>query len=228
MVLVCTQQSFIFLKPRKTAGTSVEMALEKFCGPPGRTITEATPGLFSEFGIIGHREQKRAGVDKHDLSVWRQHIPAREVRRMVTPAFWDSAARIATVRNPFDRAISLFHWLRYLKDAEPLTDFADTRAAFIEWIHRFETLSDKAVVHVHGVFAPTHIIRFEHLADDFAATCNELGLIDPDPLPITKARPVSADNPTIADYYDTATADLVRRTCGWMFTSGGYDTALSN
>jgi len=226
MVLVCTQPKFIYLKPRKTAGTSVEMVLEKFCGPPGRTITEDTPGLFSPYGIIGHREQRRLGVEKENLSIWRQHIPAREVRRMVTPAFWDDAAIIATVRNPYDRAVSLFYWLRHLTDAAPLPDFAATCAAFRQWVVEFDALADKPVVHVHGRFAPTHVIRFEHLADDLAQTCRSIGLIDPPELPLTKPRPRRDDEPTTADYFDTKTTDIVRKSCAWMFKAGGYDTAL--
>ena len=226
MVLVCTDPPFVFLKTRKTAGTSVEMVLERYCGPPERAITEETPGLFSPFGIIGHREMKRAGARERDLSVWRQHLPAREIRKMVTPAFWDSAARITTVRNPFDRAVSLFHWLRHLAGSAPLPDFASTRAAFADWIAQAGGLGDKPIVHVHGDFAPTHVIRFEHLAADLARTCAALGLADPPPLPVTKPRARAGEEPPTAAYFDAASTAIVRRECAWMFTAGGYDTTV--
>ncbi len=55
MALVCYKHRFIFLKTRKTAGTSVEMALEPLCVPPGTEIREHRSMIKTRYGIVAHR-----------------------------------------------------------------------------------------------------------------------------------------------------------------------------
>ena len=57
MTLVSHKHQFVFLKTRKTAGTSIEMLLEPFCAPPGHVPVERTEGMVTPHGVIGHRLQ---------------------------------------------------------------------------------------------------------------------------------------------------------------------------
>ena len=223
MVLVCNDPRFIYLKTRKTAGTSVEMALEPFCAPPGHTVTERTSGLRTERGLIGHRLMQNSKGWDPALAEWRPHMRADQVRAAVGEAIWNASARITCVRNPFQRAISLFHWKRKLKGKPPFEDFERERTAFRRWLERApDSFADRAIVHVDGEFAPTHVVRCERIEEDLAAICRALGLPAPGPLAQAKVRPRREGEPDTADYFTPAGIDKIRQHCAWMFRAGGY------
>lgn len=75
MVLVCHAHKFIYVKPRKTAGTSIEMAFEQACLPTGTQITQGRPALVSPECVIGARDGD--GIFYRDgSSIWEGHTPA--------------------------------------------------------------------------------------------------------------------------------------------------------
>ena len=223
MVLVCHGPRFIYLKTRKTAGTSVEMALEPFCAPPGHTITERTAGLRTERGIVGHRLMQNSKGWDPDLAQFRPHMRADQARAAVGEDVWRASARITCVRNPFQRAISLFHWNRKLKGKPGFEDFDRERLAFRRWLNRAPgSFADRAIVHIDGEFVATHVVRCERIEADLGRICSDLGLSAPGPLPQAKVRPRREGEPATADYFDDTGIDKIRQHCAWMFHAGGY------
>ena len=55
MVAVSHSHKFIFLKTRKTAGTSIEMLLEPLCTEPNSVVTEERATSITRQGIVGRR-----------------------------------------------------------------------------------------------------------------------------------------------------------------------------
>ena len=223
MVLVCFDPEFVYIKTQKTAGTSTEMVLEKFCGPPRRKIRERTRGHVSKYGIIGRRLQAKAVKSETETPVWRPHMSASAVRRLVMPEFWERAEIVANLRNPFARNLSWFSWLRKMKKQPDFPDFDSHREAFLAWVKAANDLGETERLFVDGKASPTQIIRFEHLADDLAAVCKRLGLKGAAALPETKMSSKPEGAPTVADYYDAEAIDRVRRQSEWVLEAGGYD-----
>jgi len=88
MALVCYEHNFIFLKTYKTAGTSVEMALEPLCVPPGTEIVEHHPVIKTRYGIVGRRgpatKDGGGGLNKIKRRFeWWGHMGALGVRLRV-------------------------------------------------------------------------------------------------------------------------------------------------
>lgn len=231
MVLVSHQHRFIYLKTRKAAGTSLEMALEPFCMAPGHVPKHGSPERVTPEGIVGMRLEgmpERSTLDRllgRNKVRWYNHMAARKVRRGLGRKDWDRYAKIAAVRNPFDRMVSYFHWLRAGVDA---SDLPALRAAFRAFVLSEDWSDDVNVTHVDGAYVIDHAIRYENLKADLAALVNQLGL---DParvhLPKTKMRKKKRQSLPVSAYFDDETADVVRRRMAWMFERIGYSTDLA-
>ncbi|MBZ2188703.1 sulfotransferase family protein [Alcanivorax sp. JB21] len=197
-MIVCHKYKFIFLKTNKTAGTSVEVALSRFC---------------SEDDIVTHlsEEEERERVASggvpsslylapwtayHPGDWWRRlvkgrykhtyynHIPAQKLKARLDPEIWDSYLKFCVVRNPWDRVISQYFW-RYRDIAEErrpsLDKFLDSTHArsLVRKGYELYTIGGKVVV--------DRICRYEHLEEDLEALRQELGLPEPILLPRTKS-----------------------------------------
>ena len=103
-MLISHQYKFIFIKTVKTAGTSVEAFLEPFCCPPGHIVQHWTPTIISDYGVVGQRWPQS---DRNDFGYYN-HMPASKIRERC-PQF-DEYTRLTIVRDPYDRAISYFHF----------------------------------------------------------------------------------------------------------------------
>jgi len=223
MVMVSHSAGFVFLKTRKTAGTSVEMVLEPLCRPAGETVTEATPTRSSRTGIVGRRLMGRSRLQRWGLQTdWYNHMPAAEVRAALGRARWDRYVKITSIRNPFDLAVSRFHWDMFRRGEAEAADFAETRQAFIAMMRHQTIDCDHAVTHIDGVFVANLVIRFERLAQDLEATLRQVAPGIPIPtLPQTKDMSGRRKRP-FADYYDEPTIEAVRKSAAWVFERFDY------
>ncbi|MDR5638173.1 MULTISPECIES: sulfotransferase family 2 domain-containing protein [unclassified Thermosynechococcus] len=113
---------FIFLKTRKTAGTSIEIALSQFCG----SQDVITPIRWQDERIrrqLGYPEPRnfRAPLVDYRLSDWlalfyqgskrkcNNHFTAAEVNNAINPDIWHNYFKFCFERNPFDKAISRYY-----------------------------------------------------------------------------------------------------------------------
>jgi len=224
MVLVCHSHKFIFLKSRKTAGTSAEMFLEPACAPKGHIVQESVKALITKEGIIGSRMSpcKRGRWRAMEKGRWCNHKPARAVLRDLGAERFYAYSKITTIRNPFDRCVSAFHWSN--KALLHMTEsFAQMRVAFRDYIHSAQLNADVSTVFVKDKYIIDRAIRFEHLAADLEAVAGELGLpAADDRLPHTKSSAKTRKDYAVEDYYDQATIDIVRQRHSWVFERYDY------
>ena len=130
-MIVNHRYRFIFLKTKKTAGTSIEIALSRYCDA-GDTVTkighrdEPKRQALGYQGPVNHLEpfdgSLRARFDRWlhgPRHRYWNHMPAAEVRDKVGEATWSSYFKFCFERNPWDRAISQYHWENRSKRALP-------------------------------------------------------------------------------------------------------------
>lgn len=232
MVLVSHQHRFIYLKTRKAAGTSLEMALEPFCMAPDHVPKHGSPERVTLEGIVGMRLEgmpERSTLDKllgRNKVRWYNHMAARKVRKGLGRRDWDRYAKIAAVRNPFDRMVSYFHWLRAGADA---SDLAVLREAFRAFVASEEWSDDFNTTHVDGAYVVDHAVRYECLSADLGAVVDALGLdATRVHLPKTKMRKKKRQGLPVSAYFDDETQEVVRRRMAWMFERIGYSTDLAD
>lgn len=133
-MIISHEHKFIFIKCRKTAGTSIEMSLSKICGSDD-IITPFNPEDEQkrlDLGIRGAQNYLKARKEKPSKSKWERlkemkfhddtpvkkeklvkkfynHISAKEVAKLM-PDVWNSYFKFTVERNPFDKVVSYYFW----------------------------------------------------------------------------------------------------------------------
>jgi hypothetical protein len=179
-VIISHKYRFIFIKTRKTAGTSIELALRPLLGPDDvasrvrEDRTEAAEGArnfrrsFRDYSLYDWR---RFVMDRRRQD-FRNHLPASRIRRMVSRETWDSYYKWTVERDPFDKIISAHAWVtarRKMDGRPPLTlhEFiAGDISAWSDWDSYTE----------NNVPIVDRVLRYENLASELAEVCEHLGL----------------------------------------------------
>ena len=227
MVMVSHKHKFIFLKTYKTAGTSIEMYLEPFCAPPGRVVSEATAALVTEYGVVGQRlqsGQQTAQPRKSAGFSWHNHNSAKAVKRELGNEIWRGYTKLTTVRNPFDRMVSSYHWRNRKEDISDARPFEETKALFRAYVLSEKTPDDAPIVHIKERFIIDDAVRYESIMEDLTRLAAKLGF-DPaiTALPLTKDTSGLRNGHPYWHYYDDdLIVNSVRKQQAWVFEHYDY------
>jgi len=228
-VIISHEHRLIFLKTRKTAGTSVEIALSDIAGPHD-VITaldaddEELKHLRGGRGAQNDRLPLRAyGLTKAAKRMLGRgnraynHMPASEVRRMVGSKVWDAYLKFAIERNPWDAVISQYHWRNRSIPREQwpsLTEYLSTRHVRL-LAHNVDIYS------LRGVTAVDHLCRYESLEEDLELVRRAAGLTDTLELPRAKAAS-RTDRRPYREFYSEADRQTVDRMFSRTIAATGY------
>ena len=191
-MIVSHRHRFIFVRTRKTAGTSVEIALSKFCGPDDIITRDADDALRHELGYPGPQNDGGIPLSAYTFSEWRRlftrrerarfknHTPASRIRSLVGEQIWRSYYKFAIERDPWDKAISLYYWrTRGEQPRPPLLQFLQNVGT--------RSLSNAHIYMIDGALGVDRIIAYENLAAELEEIRLHLALPEPVPLPRAKS-----------------------------------------
>ncbi len=197
-MIISHEHRFIFLKTAKTAGTSVEIALSRYCGPED-VITE----ISSEDEAVRAQAGSRAAQHYHyPLSHYRaedwwrlargrrrrlqQHERAARVREYTGEEVFRDYFKLAFERNPWDRVISWYYWLRFRR-AGSHKDPGPSVAAFVD-SPLLGDLKRKGfgIYTIEGQVAVDRLGRYEDLEAELERFGERVGLPGPLAAPRTK------------------------------------------
>jgi hypothetical protein len=175
------------VKTRKTAGTSVEIALSRTIGPQDivTRLTKEDESVRAAFGGIGPQNERIpfARWRGRELMMlrWRHgpvyynHMPARHIRRIL-PREWNDYLTFAIVRNPWEIVASAYRWRHPDLDMS-LSEFIAS--------DRLPRLSSWSIIADRSGLIVDEVLRFERLDQDLGRLSVRTGL-DPRPLPHAK------------------------------------------
>jgi len=228
-LILSHRHRFIFVKTNKTAGTSVEIALSRHCGPAD-VITPVSPedeALRRELGCPGPQnclpaprwrslpEWARTWLRTRRPPHFYNHISAREIRALVPPAVWHGYFKFCVERNPWDRVVSSYYWkTRDGRDRSIEQFLAQGR-------HLGLKRKGSGLYTIDGRVAVDRVCRFERLAEDLETIRSRLGI--PEPLELPRAK--SSHRPESRHYRDLLSADerdLVARDFAFEIETFGY------
>ena len=214
-MLISHSRRFIFIHIQKTAGQSLATALAPYCSRPPRV------GLRR---VLSHLPVP----EDPEKAAFRPHATAAWVRFKMTPRVFEGFTRFSVVRNPFDRAVSNYH---FLKQRPGHHSHEHVKAlsfdAYLDFVRRRRWQRDPTqisrLVDGRGRLLCDPILRLETLATDYAELCRQLSLDDASGLP----RRNSSRHEPYRSYYASAVTrgklvDLFARD----FEAFGYDTRL--
>ncbi|NER83584.1 MAG: sulfotransferase family 2 domain-containing protein [Leptolyngbya sp. SIO1D8] len=179
-MIISHKYKFIFLKTRKTAGTSIEIALSQFCGAKDviTPIVGADERKRRELGFRGPQNYNipLSFYQKSDwLTLLRErkpkqffnHAGAVFIRDNIGQDIWNSYFKFCFERDPFDKAISRYYW----NTREPRPEISN----FLE-ATQIKFLSDWQIYTIDNQIVADFVGRYENLADDLAIVAEKIGL----------------------------------------------------
>lgn len=216
-MIVSHKYKFIFLKTKKTAGTSIEIALSQFCGPD-----DVITPIFYEDELVRKELNYRGPQNyifnkslckiseilpkinlKKSLYMYYNHAPASYIKDHIGEDVWDSYFKFCFERNPYDKAISYYYWrTRNINEKTDISDILSNPERLSNW--DIYAIDDKLAVDFVG--------KYENLHDDLSFIKEKLGLPDELNLPRTK-HTYRKDKRHYSQLLDSHTRSLIERSC---------------
>lgn len=201
-MIISFSKRFIFLKTRKTGGTSVEIALTPSCGPEDilapityeDELLRLQDGELAARNFAGDRNLEAAFAEAvrarnpdeyyrlkrvaRRQGAFRNHSTAAEVRQRVPQAFWETAFKFTVERHPYEKVVSRAYWNRRKAPDTDIGRLIDEAIA--------ELNDGRSIYTIDGAVAVDRILRLESLEADLKTVAGELGLTLPATLPSAK------------------------------------------
>ncbi len=233
-MIISHKHKFIFLKTRKTAGTSIEIALSRFCGEKDviTPISHVDEVLREELSYRGPQNfhvlsSEHAPMDGRSLSTRKKigyynHMLAEQVRPLVGMAIWDEYFKFCFERNPWDRAISLYFWrTRKYQPRPSLPEFLRHGKEKIPFKGKSIKLSNFEIYSIDGDIAVDHVGLYENLDLELERIAALLNLPEEIKLPRAKGT-FREDRRHYREVMGQEERDIVAQACAREIEHFGY------
>lgn len=178
-MLISHLHKFIYLKSKKTAGTSVEIFLQKYCIDPNRIkdfnkLVKSNKNVLnlngkeieSKYGIIGSRDRRMHKKNK----IWYHHKSAKDIKNEIGKDLFNNYLKICNVRNPYDLAVSMYEWKKSQNNIkESFSEFLLNT----KWQDKLRSNID--IWSIDGKYKFEYI-RFENLEEDILKVLKKLNI----------------------------------------------------
>lgn len=205
-VIASHRHRFVFLKTRKTAGTSIEIALSRFCGPED-IVTPISP----EDEELRAREGGCGPQNHLTTPSAFNHMGAARVVKIIGADAWADYFTFAVERNPWDVVASSYRFSARR---------ADWDRSFAEFVRspRVERLArNQRIYRIGAAIAVDQLYRYEELPAALADVAARLGLPD---LGLPHAK--SSSGPHYRDLYGPGDAEIVAEQFALTIETLGY------
>lgn len=223
-MLLSNSCKFIFIKTRKTASTSIEGLLEKYCTPPGHIPSHKQGEIISEYGYVAGRA---GGETNNDFLP--AHASANMIRNKIGDDIFNNYTKIYSVRNPYDKVVSWF-WHIMPNDIKSKIEnnFDLTRFYFSNWLRmRPELNTDIHYYKINNIIFDADIIRYESLNKDLLKLSKKLDLeLEPSDIPQWKRNSKRHHNKHFMEYYDSNTKHIVYNKFSFDFKTFNYNKEI--
>lgn len=204
---------YLFVHIPKTGGTAMALALE------ARAMKDDI--LIGDTPKARRRQRRLRGAAARGR-LWK-HSTLSDIEGLVPDAVLDNLFAFTLVRNPWDRAVSYYHWLRAQRFAHPAVALAGD-LDFEGFVTHPQTLASFRAHPAEAYMRRSDgreqcdaYIRIERFAEDAAALVRHLGF-DLD-LPVAN---VSARGRDYRAYYSAAATEAVAGACARDIARFGY------
>lgn len=189
IMIVSHKHQFIFIKPHKVGGTSVQARLSEQCADTDMytKIREYSPDKDHDYYKI----------DSQNAESLRGHASPSEIEDVLGKDVWNRYTKITIVRNPWDLVVSSYHWenwrrarrrARRKKTERLIGKFRLSRIAkkirrsasnrFLNYVADLPSIYLNSPYYFDAnmdLIADVHI-RYETLETDYKAVCDKLDI----------------------------------------------------
>ena len=167
-MIISHKHKFIFFKTKKTAGTSIEIALSKYCGVKDiiTPISEEDEKIRSTLGYRGAQNFKQKKI------VYYSHINVKLVKESLSSEIWNSYYKFCFERNIYEKIISFYYWEHKEEPRPSIKEFLESDALdrLFLGIEAIYMIDDEVVV--------DDIYNYEELENSFATILKKLSIKD--------------------------------------------------
>ena len=214
-MIISHKHKFIFIKTKKTAGTSIEIALSKICGD-NDIISAISPEdeeyrkAFAQRTVQNDRipfskltnRQLLESLYRGKLLRFRNHMSCKTIKSLVSEEVWNSYYKFTFERNPFDKVVSFYYWMggdkRYNSIYEFLTQYGLSN---LECYNKYM---------INGLLAVDRVYRYENMNSFCDDISEKLGLEEPLRLPPYKAKSHTRKNDDYKAVLDEKSIELIK------------------
>ena len=243
-MIVLHEPGIIFLKSRKTAGSSLEIALSAFARS-GDVITpidwngsdDRAREKFGYPGPMNYEKSRleicarptfrdlRKNINRKQVLKYHDHCSASRARLHIGKKYWKQLTKISIVRNPWDYMVSSYYWSN--RDKGKLPDFESwclENKRLMNRNHRQYFIGHRCVI--------DRFVRYESFLHDLLSLEEEFGtlsgLADKFSGMTAKKGIRPKSGPSVAELFSEAPkADqLVRRKCQFEIDTFGYNSPV--
>lgn len=180
-MIVSHEYKFIFIKTRKTAGTSIEVFLSDLCSKKdifSPIIPHVEPHVARNYRGFWNplddlRDEKSRGIrrellDLISLRKFYNHMPASSIKRRLPANIWDSYFKFCVERNPWDKTLSHYH---------NLNGFANGQLTIDQYLANGDFCVDhQKYIDRAGNLMVDRVIKYESLNEQLKDVMTELGV----------------------------------------------------
>ena len=132
-MIISHKHKFIFIKTARTAGTSTEIYLSKYCGPndiltPFSIAEEGhVPRNYRSFfnpipeiikilktkNLIKRKEIRKTIKHFSRRKRFEHHVPAWLIKERISKKIWNNYFKFCIERNPWDKVVSGWNWYNF-------------------------------------------------------------------------------------------------------------------
>lgn len=232
-MLYSVKYNFIYIKSQKTASTSVETLLQTLIDHKEVT-NDAKFQILGDGSIIGQRG-KNSNKNIHNVPNYAfNHMSAEKIQQLLGPEKFKSAFKVSTIRNPYRRAISAFHFFaKRLHNSKNKTQIIQNnvslKSEFLNFLtkQKASNYTGKEHFFVKEKLIIDGFVRQEKLEDDLKNILKQLGLKNNEINEIVKKIPEFKLNHHLReinpiDYFNQESLDIINKKFTFWFSLGDY------
>ncbi len=190
-MIISHKYQFIFIKTRKTAGTSIEAYLSQYCATTD-VLTELIPA------VNGHTPR--------NWGKYYNHIDALSIRQSIGSNIWDKYYKFCVERNPWDKTLSHYYMLRHRSEKKLSLDDYFLSANFCVDYFTYMDHQDKYRIVVDKV------LQYELLNEELGGVLKQLGIPFSGTLNVNEKSAYRPDRRCYREVFSTKQADQIRHT----------------
>lgn len=215
-MIVSHSRKFIYVKGLKVASTSMQMALAKVCGP--EDIVTPVAETYIDYTPTNHLRPGHTSYNSptdHTALLYSADMTAHAIRRLF-PEEWEEYFTFTGVRNPWDKALSLYHHNVYAGNpagSNPSEAILSGAMSLSQW----DWYSDE-----NGPMVD-FFVHYEHLQRDLAVVGRRIGLDGPLPMPERARTEYRTDRTPYQEVLTPEAAQFIADQCAREIAEFGYE-----